>query len=172
MTWAASDHFPVVGPIEQGRDPQFEIEAGGNEDISPLDHGREAGPRVHEMRILIASGDRPNVPKVSGDFSGNGCVGWQRGHHTNPILRRDSLTDRQADGDHSSVKQCGVFHFFNSFHVCAVPWPTWLAKGACGCWARRLVSDSCTARVIVPIHSATTRYSERIARCRVRHRTR
>ena len=171
-TRAAVDYFRVVGPIEQARDPQFEIETGGNEDISPLDHGHEAGPRVHEMRILIASGDRPNVPKVSGDFCGNGCEGGQRGHHTNLILRRDPPTDRQADGDHPSVKQCGVFHFLNTSRVCAVPWPTWLVKGACDCSARRSVSHSCTACVIAPIHSATTRYSERIARCQVRHRTR
>jgi len=65
---AADAHPRVAGPVQERRHPQLEVHAGGHEQIGVAQQRTKLGPRLDEVRVLVALGDRGDngtVPEIS-----------------------------------------------------------------------------------------------------------
>jgi hypothetical protein len=49
----ALGHLPVVGAVEQRRDPELEVESGGDKDVRVPKQCHEARLGLHEVRVLV-----------------------------------------------------------------------------------------------------------------------
>ena len=75
----ALEDLPVARPVEQCGNPELQIHAGGHEQICVPQHGHKAGLRLHEVRILVALGNRGDGAAVTHNLPGDRTVGGEAG---------------------------------------------------------------------------------------------
>jgi hypothetical protein len=80
VTAAANGHVAIVGPVEQRRDPEFEVHAGGDEEVGIAQQRNETRLGLDEMRVLIPLRNGADRAPIADDLSGNGAVGRETGH--------------------------------------------------------------------------------------------
>src|SRR6185295_640565 len=85
----------VAGLVEQGRDPQLEIEPGRDEQIRVCEQRHEAWLRLYVMRVLVANGDRVHLAAVAHNLASDGGVGRERRHDLDRRWRRRA-TNREG----------------------------------------------------------------------------
>src|SRR5687768_14809432 len=78
VTDAALAHPGISGFVEQCRYPQLEIQSRGDEQVRAAEQRHKARLGLHEMRILVAIGDRCDRAAVTDDLARNGGVGSER----------------------------------------------------------------------------------------------
>ena len=100
MSGSAVPHLRVAGAVEERRNPELQVEAGGHEQVRTLDERREARARVDEMRIHVAPGDRGDLRQVTRDLAGDRRVRREGRDHADLLLRRGPRRQRAGRGQH------------------------------------------------------------------------
>ena len=115
VTGSAFQDLSVVCLVEQDRDPEFEVEPGGDEKVGAPEHDYEARLGFDEVRILVAPGDALNFATVSHDLPGDRCVGGERGDDTDRLLGLRWRAARQSQSErHDPCTEVSISHCYNT----------------------------------------------------------
>ena len=90
-------HVAISGPIEHGRSPELQVEAGRDEQISPLDRQREARLRTHEVCVLVRSRNGAHVDLGTPDLLHEICVDWKRHNDSDGIRLCGAVSHHQPE---------------------------------------------------------------------------